>query len=667
MKTKVVALLFFSLIASGLGLFAQNTDNFNSLFKEAEEYFPKEKVINSAELLETSKKALPLYLRLLKLEPNNYNVNYRIGRCYLNSRTETSKAIPYFEQAVNSTSNTYKEGPNEKNAPIIAFVYLGDAYHLDYKFDKAIAAYEKFKTLAKDKIYSDTLKQVERKIEMNNTAKRLVELPVNFDIKNLGKNVNSAYADYSPVLSADESILIFTSRKPGSEGGKLDEEGNYYEDIYLATKADTSWSVAKAIGSPINTDGHDASIGMSADGQQILIYKDDSGDGNIYSTTLNGDKWSNPEKLNSNINTQYWEPSAFLAADGNTMFFVSDRPGGFGGRDIYKSRKMKNGEWDKAVNLGNTINTPYDEDAPFIHPDGVTMFFSSNGHKTMGGFDVFSSTMTGENTWTQPRNVGYPINTPNDDVFYIVSADKKRAYFSSFRKEGLGEKDIFLITFKEPEECPSLSMFKGTVMDSYGNPAKNVQIVVSDNATGKVVGTFHTNNKTGKYLFILPPGKNYNISYEAEGHLFYSENRDVVRDTKYCEITKEINLPALIVGSKVVLNNIFFDFDKATLRAVSDVELEKVLRFLNQYQNINIEISGFTDSKGKDDYNLNLSQERAQAVVKYLTEKGIPAKRMVAKGYGEAFPSVPNENKDGSDNPENRQLNRRVELKITGI
>jgi outer membrane protein OmpA-like peptidoglycan-associated protein/tetratricopeptide (TPR) repeat protein len=668
MKTKIVVLLALSFIISGLSLFAQEKENFKAVFEEADGYFPKEKTINSAQLLETSKKALPLYLQLLKLDPKNYNVNYRVGRCYLNSRTETTKAIPYLEQAVMSTSNAYKQGADERNAPLVAYVFLGDAYHLNYQFDKAIAAYEKFKTLAKDnKKYASTLKEVNRKIEMNTTAKKLVASPVNFEVKNLGKSVNSAYADYSPVLSADESILIFTSRKPGGQGGVIDEEGNYYEDIYLSTKTDTSWADAKNIGPPINNGGHDASIGMSADGQQILIYKDDSGDGNIYSTSLNGDAWSVPEKLNSNINSIYWEPSGFLAADGNTLYFISNRPGGFGGRDIYKSKKMVNGEWDKAVNLGNTVNTPYDEDAPFIHPDGVTMFFSSNGHKTMGGFDVFSSTLVNDSVWSEPVNVGYPINTPNDDVFYIVSPDKKRAYFSSFRKEGLGEKDIYLITFKEPAECPSLSMFKGVVLDSYGSPAKNVQIVVSDNTTGKVIGTFHTNATTGKYLFILPPGKNYNISYEAEGYLFYSENRDVIRDTKYCEITKEINLPALTIGSKVVLNNIFFDFDKATLRRASDVELEKVVRFLNDHPTISVEISGFTDSKGNDDYNLKLSQARAQAVVKYLTDKGISAGRMVAKGYGESFPSAPNENKDGSDNPESRQLNRRVELKITGV
>ncbi len=649
MKKTSAILAFLMLI--NMDVFSQNQKTFKELFEEAESYFPKEKA-TTAELFETTKKAIPLYLELLKREPENYNIKYKLGRSYLNSRTETEKAIPYLEEAIKSTSNNYKEGWKEKNAPEIAYVFLGDAYHLDYKFDEAIAVYEKYENLAKaDLLAVPVLKEVDWKIEVCKNAKKLVASPVDFEINSLGGNINSAYADYSPVLSADEAMLIFTSRKPGSTGGKLDEEGNYFEDIYISTKTDSEWAMAANIGAPINTPDHEASIGISVDGQEILIYKDDEGDGNIYSTSLHGDKWSEPVKLNDNINSKYWEPDAFLSADGKTLYFVSNRPGGFGGRDIYKSEREAGGDWGPPVNLGRTINTPYEENAPFIHPDGITLYFSSNGHTTMGGFDIFSSTMVGS----------------SDDVFYIVSPDKKRAYFSSFRKEGLGEKDIYVITFKQPVECPNLSLFKGSVLDTEGNPAQNVQIIITDNETGKYIRTVRTNSKTGKYLFILPPGTNYNISYEAEGYLFFSENRDVVKDPRYCEIFREVNLPALVVGAKVVLNNIFFDFDKATLRPASNVELEKVLKLLNDHPNISIEISGHTDSKGDDAYNLKLSDERAHAVVKYLTDKGIKAERMTAKGYGESQPAAANENKDGSDNPEGRQLNRRVELKIIGI
>jgi outer membrane protein OmpA-like peptidoglycan-associated protein len=331
------------------------------------------------------------------------------------------------------------------------------------------------------------------------------------------------------------------------------------------------------------------------------------------------------------------------------------------------SQKDENGEWGKAVNMGPLINTPYDEDAPFIHPDGVTLFFASNGHNTMGGFDIFYSSLSEDQSqWLAPVNVGYPINSPDDDIYYVVSPDKTKAYYTSFKEGGHGEKDNYLITFLDEQKVP-LALLKGIVKDAYGMVPKGILITVTDNETGKVVGIYNPNKKTGKYLFILAAGKNYNIAYEADGFLFYSENREVSKKSNYYETYRAIELPPVIVGSKIALNNIFFDFDKATLRSTSNVELKNIMRFLNKYPNVRIEISGYTDSKGSIQYNVKLSQERAQAVVAYLTNKGIDGKRMVAKGYGESSPDALNSNNDGTDNPEGRQLNRRVELKIIEI
>jgi outer membrane protein OmpA-like peptidoglycan-associated protein len=394
-----------------------------------------------------------------------------------------------------------------------------------------------------------------------------------------------------------------------------------------------------------------------------LIYKDDNGDGNLYSTSLEGDQWSAPKKLNDNINTKEWEPSAFISADGNILYFTSNREGGYGGRDLYQSKKLPTGEWAKATNLGPNINTPFEEDAPFIHPDGVTLYFSSNGHKTMGGFDIFSTNLNANNEWATPLNVGYPINSTDDDIYYVVSPDNKRAYYSSFKQGGNGEKDNYMITFAEYKE-PPLTLLKGVITDAYGKVPKVVDITVTDNETGEIVGIYHSNSKTGEYLFILPPGKNYNITYEADGYLFHSDNMDIALKTNYYVIRRAIQLQPLVVGSKIVLNNIFFDFDKATLRQASNVELGRLFKLLKKYPGLVVEISGHTDSKGSPEYNIRLSQERAQAVVKYLIEKGISKDQMTAKGYGETKPVVNNNNSDGTDNPVNRQLNRRVELKI---
>ncbi len=654
---KTVLILFFSL--SLISIKAQNAEDFDEKFDKAK------KSVTSGNCDE----ALLLYLQLNQMDTGNANINYLIGYCYINGRKGRAKAIPYLEKGKLSITSDYKDGSSkERNAPILTYILLGDIYHTHSKFDLAIQSYERYKhELFLNKKKNDVnYKYAERQIEMCLTAKELVANPVKVRIENMGKGLNSPYADYSPVLTADQSIMIFTTRRPESTGD-LTDSSKYFEDIFISYRQDSTWSIAQSIGKPINTDGNEASVGISPDGQEILIYKDDNGDGNIYSTTLNGDTWSTPIKLNENINSKYWEPSAFISADGHTIYFVSDRPGGFGGRDIYTSEKSDNGDWGKAKNMGSIINTKYDEEAPFIHPDGVTLFFSSNGHKTMGGFDIFYSSLAYNGTkWLKPVNVGYPVNSPEDDVFYVVSPDKTKAYYSSFKEGGYGEKDNFMITFLDQKQAP-LTVLKGVVKEANGSIPQEILITVTDNETGNIVGVYKTNSKTGQYLFVLTPGKNYNISYEAEGFLFYSENRDIALKTNYYEIFKAIQLPPIIIGSKITLNNIFFDFDKATLRKTSTVELKNILKLMNKYPKISIEIAAYTDSKGTAEYNLNLSKERAQAVVDYLIINKIPKERMAAKGHGESYPDALNQNADGSDNPVGRQLNRRAELKIISI
>ncbi|HEX7415545.1 MAG TPA: OmpA family protein, partial [Bacteroidia bacterium] len=652
---------------------AQNNMSFEKSFDDAEKTFSNVYHNGEREALTYSKGgyavALPLFINLFGQDTSDMSVAFKIGVCYLSSRQERARAITFFNKAVRAASVNYNESSyKEKNAPLIAYKFLGDAYHLNNQFDKAITAYEKYiAIMAQDKSTNKILlEETKHSIEMCKTAKRMVANPVKITIQNLGSTVNSAYADYSPVLSADQKYLYFTSRKPGSTGGQKDDEGNYFEDIYMSKKTEKGWSNAVSIGPPINTDGNEATVGISPDGQTILIYKDDNGDGNIYSTTLNGDKWSTPVKLNENINSKYWEPSAFFSADGNTLYFTSNRPGGYGARDLYSSKKTQGGDWGKAVNLGSAINTPFDEDAAFIHADGVTLSFSSNGHNTMGGFDIFTSVLSHDSTWSEPMNVGYPINTTDDDIFYVISPDGLKAYFSSFRDGGYGEKDNYMAAFLEKKETP-LTMVKGTVIDELGKPAQNVVITVTDNETEQVVGVYNANSKTGEFLFILTPGKNYNITYQADNHLFYSENIEIPKETKYMEVDKIISLPPIVVGSKITLNNIFFDFDKATLRPLSNVELKNLVQIMKANPTMNVEISGHTDSKGSAAYNQKLSEERAQAVVTRLIESGIDTKRMKAKGYGKTMPAAPNKYADGKDDPEGRQLNRRVELKITEI
>ncbi|HEX8515516.1 MAG TPA: OmpA family protein [Bacteroidia bacterium] len=655
MKTKLLTIFLFINVSLVIG---RETD-FNLKFERARESY---KAGNFFE-------ALPMYLELYNSDTTNANMSYMVGDCYMRARSGKANALPYLEKAILSVSPVYKEGvPTERNAPLLAHKLLGDAYHIHSKFDKALAAYQVYKQEMQRHKRKDNInmKDADRKIEMCFTGKELMSKPVRVKIENMKKALNSPYGDYSPVITADQSSMIFTSRRKESTGGKTYDGGRFYEDIYISRYNDSTWSVAENIGTPINTEENEASVGLSPDGQEILIYKDDNGDGNIYSTTLDGDVWTTPVKLNSNINSKSWEPSAFISADGHFIYFTSDRTGGFGKRDLYVSEKTANGDWGKAVNMGGLINTAFDEDAPFIHPDGITLFFSSNGHNTMGGFDVFYSELSDANKWQAPVNVGYPVNSPDDDIFYVVSADKKKAYYSSFKEGGYGEKDNYVISFLDEQKSP-LVLVKGQIKDTEGNVPQGVMITVTDNETGKVIGVYNPNKKTGQYLFVLTAGKNYNIAYEADGYLFYSENREVPKKANYYAVYKDIQLPPVTVGSRMVLNNIFFDFDKSTLRTTSNVELRNILKFLTKYPKVVIEISGYTDSKGATEYNQKLSAERAQAVVTYLAGKGIASSRMVPKGYGESSPDASNSNKDGSDNPEGRQMNRRVELKIIEI
>jgi len=672
MKNIISIILVY--IAGFSALKAQTTKgNFEDKYNKAEEIYSKIYDDNKNESLSNTKngyaEALPIFLDLYKQDPTNKNLAFKIGVCYQSTRRYRTQALAYFLTASTSVVKDYKGSSyKERDAPIIAFKYLGNAYHLNYEFDKAIAAYEKYiSTMAENnRTDKDLLERAKQKIEMCKNGKQLYQNPVKIKIQNLGKEVNSTFADYSPVLSADQTTMIFTSRRSETTGSKKDADGNFMEDIYTSTKTKTGWSKATNIGVPINSEWHEASVGLSPDGQTILIYKDDNGDGNIYTTSRKGDVWTSPVKLNDNINTKHWEPSAFISADGNTMYFTSDRPGGFGARDIYTSKKTPTGDWGKAENMGPTINTALDEDAPFIHPDGITFYFSSNGHSTMGGFDIFSSVKMNDGIWSTPKNVGYPINTTDDDVYYVVSPNGLTAYFSSFRKGGNGEKDNYMATFLDRKETP-LTLMKGKVITDLGKAAQDVEITVTDNETEEIVGVYKTNSKSGEYVFILTPGKNYNITYESEGSLFYSENMEIGMETNYYEIFRPIMLDPIIVGSKMTLNNVFFDFDKDVLRPLSNVEIKNLTKLMNKYPKMKVEISGYTDSKGGAEYNQTLSEARAKAVINKLIENGISETRMKAIGYGETKPAAANTKADKTDNPKGRQLNRRVEFKITEL
>lgn len=504
--------------------------------------------------------ALKNFLEAYKKDSSSANINFNVGFCYLNSTNNKSLAESYLAKSLKDISKNYQtENPNEKSAPPLAVFYYGKALHINYKFDEALVQYDKFlNTYVKDK---GTKEDVAFYKTQNEYAKEIISTPINVKIQNLGDSINSSYPEYSPVLSADESSLIYTTRRNTGTGGERLQDGQYFEDIVISYKdANGVWSSPKSISQNINTAGHDGSINLTADGQTLIVFRDDGGNGNIYFSTWDGKDWSPLQSFGSDINSKYWESHACLSADNNTLYFVSDRPGGYGGRDIYRCVKLPNGAWSKALNVGPTINTKYDEDGPFIHPDGVTLIFASVGHKSIGGFDIFVSIIEEDQKFSEPQNMGYPINTTDDDVFFVTSPDGKRGYFSSAKEGGKGEKDIYTMFIPEAKEKP-LVLFKGAILPADGEKLPDdILIVVTNKETGEVVGNYRP-KENGTFATILAPNKNYSFSYLIKGQEFYSEDIYVSSDLAYQEIKKEINLdPVNLLGSVkskgVVLNTV---------------------------------------------------------------------------------------------------------------
>ncbi|MBI4944947.1 MAG: PD40 domain-containing protein [Bacteroidetes bacterium] len=623
--------------------------------------------------------ALPLYLKANNFNPNNGLLNYKIGVCYLNSAWKP-KALSYLEKS-------YKLNPT---AGTNLRYYLAQAYQLNMEWDKAISTYIAYLSEA-DKNIKETADDVEKKIAECRNGVVLVKNPVLVFIDNVGTEINSSFPDYAPVISADESVMMFTSRRDNTSGGGISPmDQMYWEDIYISTRVNGKWTPAKNMGKPVNTDNrHDATVALSADGQKLLIYLDDKGDGNIYECDLKGTSWSKPYKLNDNVNTKKHESSATISADRNTLYFISDKEGGFGKHDIFKCTwDAKKQKWGEAENLGPTVNTPYGEYSVFLHPDGKTLYFSSEGHNTMGGYDIFKTVWDEKKKkWSIPENIGYPINTADDDIDFVLSANGKHAYFASYKADGYGEKDIYMITFVTPKnpvlntednllasltepvketvigkavDVPSaaVSILKGTIFDAVTKQMLEADIELVDNQLNQIIASFKSNSATGKFLVSLPAGKNYGIAVKKEGYLFHSENFDIPTSGVSQEYVKEIGLNNIAVGQKIVLRNIFFDFGKSTLRPESTNELERLAKLLTDVPNMKIEVSGHTDSKSSDEFNMKLSQARAQSVVDYLTTHGIDKSRLTAKGYGKTKPIATN------DTDEGRQLNRRTEFEI---
>ncbi|MCX7955088.1 MAG: OmpA family protein [Bacteroidales bacterium] len=585
--------------------------------------------------------AIKLYSELLSQDTLNANINFKIGFCYLNlpQYYEKIKSISFLEFASkNIDINADVGNPSETSAPLEALYFLAKAYHLNYMPEKALIIIDSLINIIQQYniIFSENIN------ELKFHCKNLVELmknPLKTDFKNLGNLINTEYDEHSPVITADEQTLIFTSKRFNQANNLKTIDNQYFEDIYISHKqAGNQWSEPTAL-NKVNGPKHDASVGLSPDGSELYIYKDESSiinpdDGNLYVSKLMGEEWSAPQKLN--INTKYNENHASISADGQELYFTSNRPGGFGGLDIYVSKRLPNGEWGTPINLGPQINTEQDEISPFIHPDGVTLFFSSKGHKTIGGFDIFFSEKDENDNWSNPTNIGYPINTPGDDAFFILTPDGKHAYYATERQDGFGRADIYYITFPEKEE-KTLAVISGTIKLANNRQPQNVKIYVYEDITNKLVGEYKPNPTTGKYLFILKTGKRYIIKFESDIFIPQTEYIDISDSMAYVNIEKPITLnPISLTNLKT---DYYFRFQPNTtqLNEKDLLQINQICKILNYLPEFRVIIINSSEQ-----VNPLLNEVREQIIKDYLTDNGISLARIETKNSPVSYPNTLN-------------------------
>jgi hypothetical protein len=479
--------------------------------------------------------ALDEYLNLLEKDPKSDKYNYNIAVCFLNTNINKSKAIPYLE----ILTRRPKFDPN-------AMYLLGRAYHYAYRFDDAIRVYNVFKQTGRGN--AENLADVDRQIQFCINAKELMKFPVDVKFENLGANVNSSYADYYPFVPADESFIIYNTRRPDEGAEVAKEDGTFPAAIYISKVTDGNFIRSRNIGPPISKkDGEQEVIGLSATGEIMLLYYTNlKGVGDIYITSTDKNKsFKTAERLADNINSSKAEEiAACISNDGSILYFASNREGGSGGTDLYLSRKLPNGSWGPAQNLGPEINTPYDEDFPNITGDGKVLYFSSNGHTTMGGYDIFKAELNPETKqYSNPKNLGSPINTPEDNYNFRVSANGRFGYMAALREGGMGDLDIYRVTFNEVE--PQYSVVKGNIASADSTQKldfADVFITVSDSKTQEIVGNYLPNPNSGSYVIVLSPGT-YDVSIEANGFKAVNQKLSILDKSSYkFEINKDVKL-----------------------------------------------------------------------------------------------------------------------------
>jgi len=579
--SKIIIFCLLSLLSLQIILAQDSNQSIKELTKIADTYFENAQYQN----------ALIQYLIIDSIKPEDSEINYKIGACYLNSRYEKIKALPYLEFAIKDKRLQF---------PKVVYKDLGMLYHLDYQFNNAIKSFRKYLELAgKNDQY---VLYAQRMIEVCRNAIEITNSSYDLEIENVGYPISTKNNEFSPLISADETIMFFMRIEENAENwkiGRFETQGN--AKIMYSLNNIGQWEEPQLLKIDLpEKEEYVALAGLAPDGERIFLQIGEGRKADIYEGYFSDGSVVNLEKLPNSINSKHWEGRVSISPDGLTLYFSSDRPGGFGGKDLYKIEKNEKGYWGKAQNLGNKINTSYDEDAPFIHPSNNSIYFSSEGHKTIGGFDIFIAAKNNQD-WDEPKNIGYP-NSTKDDIYFVVSANGETGYFSTFQNNLLDNHHIYRVNLKK--SIP-LTLVKGTILAGENLQPVNVKIKVIDKTTNeKVKYIYNPNPNTGKYLMIFPPRKNYDMIIEAENFLPQIINLYVPNQTSFYELFQEIKLYPItslgkVIGEQISVNNTFYNiYETSFADSILKQHNEESEKDYGQLLQIVEDIINTTDSMG---------------------------------------------------------------------
>jgi len=591
-------------------------------------------------------KALQMTKRAFSID-KGYTRAYLLAGDIARELNHDTAAIRYYEKAIATQPEYYPP----------AYYILGNLYYQAGQYEKA---YQSFNRYLDFMLSPQEQLIVEQRATTAATALDLKNNPVPFDPVNLCDGINTENDEYVNAISADGQTLIFTVRSPLNEPGSLRQ---FREKFYMSNLENGQWSEAQPMKHLSGGSESEGALSLSYDNRYIFFTSchrpDGYGSCDLYYSKREGDQWTDPKNLGPVVNSSRWESQPSLSSDGRTLYFASNRPGGFGGSDIWKTVLQDDGSWSRPENLGETVNTADDEMSPYIHADGQTLYFSSRGHPGLGGADLFMSRLQPNETWTEPVNLGYPINTKSDEISLIVDPDGSRAYISSDMPAGKGGYDIYVFELYDKIKPKPVSHVKGIIRDANTLKALDASIELIELENGRTVVQSYSDPVDGEFITVLPAGSNYALNVSRSGYLFFSHHFALDSLTDFFDpLILDIYLKPIEFGHSVILKNVFFAYDSYELENSSRVELSKLVNFLHENPEVELEISGHTDNTGSSAYNKSLSTNRAKAVYEFLINEGIEKKRLSYTGMGEKMPV------DTNETPEGRANNRRTEFKI---